>query len=94
MYLEAVFAILFGRVRSWGLLVITICFIVGAVGISNEKKLGYNMAIGTALVNVVVLVWLLLSRGFGFIFALLIAIVLLALLLHPQSRHYGRIWFR
>lgn len=94
MYLEAVFAILFGRVRSWGFLFITIGFILGALGVSNEKKSGYYVAVATASLNVAITVLLLLTSGLRVIFALLIAVVLLVLLLHRQSRGYQRIWFR
>ena len=94
MYLEAVFAILFGRVRSWGFLIVTAGFIVGSLGVSNERRWGYYAAVATSVFNVAITVWLLLTSGFGVIFALAIAIAIFALLLNPQSRNYQRIWFR
>ena len=94
MYLEAVFAILFGSVRSWGFLIITAGFIAGALGVSNERRSGYYVAVATSVLNVAITVWLLLTSGFGVIFALVISIAILALLLNHQSRRYQRIWFR
>ena len=94
MYLEAVFAVLFGSVRSWGFLVVTIGFIAGALGVSNEKRSGYYAAVTTASLNIAITTWLFFTSGPRVIFALLIAVALLVLLLHPQSRHYQRIWFR
>lgn len=94
MYLEAVFAILFGSVRSLVFLVVTAGFIIGALGVSNERRRGYYAAVVTAVFNVAITVWLLLTSGFGVIFALAIAIAILALLLNRQSSSYQRIWFR
>lgn len=94
MYLEAVFAILFGSVRSLVFLVVTAGFIVGALGVSNERRWGYYAAVVTAILNVAITVWLLLTSGFGVIFALAISIAILALLRNRQSNSYQRIWFR
>ena len=94
MYLEAVFAILFGSVRSLVFLVVTAGFIAGALGVSNERRWGYYVAVATSVINVAITVWLLLTSGFGVIFALVISIAILALLLNRQSSSYQRIWFR
>ena len=94
MYLEAVFAILFGSVRSLVFLVVTAGFIAGALGVSNERRWGYYVAVATSVLNVAITVWLLLTSGFGVIFALVISIAILALLLNRQSSSYQRIWFR
>lgn len=94
MYLEAVFSVLFGSVRFWGFFIVTAGFIAGALGVSNERRLGYYAAVATSVLNVAITTWLLLTRGFGVIFALAISIAILALLLNHQSRQYQRIWFR
>ena len=94
MYLEAVFSILFGRITSLVFLIIAAGFIVGALGVSNERRWGYYVAVATSVLNVAITVWVLLVSGFGFIFALAIAIAILALLLNRQSSSYQRIWFR
>ena len=94
MYLEAVFSILFGSVRFWGFLIVTVGFIAGALGVSNERRSGYYVAVATSVLNIAITTWLLLTSGFGVIFALAISIAILALLLNHQSRQYQRIWFR
>lgn len=94
MYLEAVFSILFGSIRSWAFLVVTVGFIAGALGVSNERRSGYYVAVATSILNVAITTWLLLTSGIGVIFALVISIAILALLRNRQSREYQRIWFR
>jgi hypothetical protein len=64
---------------------------IAGLGIANEKKWGYWL--GVALVAV----WVaFLVKYFAFvnIITLLFYIALLALLLHPQSRSYRKVWFR
>jgi hypothetical protein len=93
-YINAVFALI-GLVLSQPILVIGLLEGVGAYGIANEKRWGY-------LLNVVVSILYLLStiadfavvRSVAALLPLAFAAVLVALLLHPQSREYKRIWFR
>lgn len=67
---------------------------VGGYGVANERRWGYVLAAVLSILNVVVLLGAVVA-GFGLgILNLLFAIVLVALLLHPQSREYQRIWFR
>ncbi len=68
--------------------------VAAGFGIANEKKWGYGLGVAMAVVP------LLLRFAFGGVGAvgrdlvsLLFEIVLVALLLHPQSREYQRIWF-
>jgi hypothetical protein len=96
-YLQAVFALLsFYRFFLLGIFVI-VGLAAGGYGIANEKKWGYNLAVAAAIVNVVIL---FLVFGFGALTNLgpLISLgfdaALVALLLHPMSRDYQRIWFR
>jgi hypothetical protein len=95
-YMEAFFMLLsLGTFSSLGL------FIVGGLGaggygIANEKKWGYALAVAAAILNALLYltfglgslrnVWVLISFCF--------AVLLVALLLHPQSRDYQRIWFK
>ncbi len=68
-----------------------------AFGIANEKKWGYAVAVGGAVLQVVMLV-----RGASaprcsprtVIISFLFDAALVALLLHPMSREYQRIWFK
>ena len=64
----------------------------GAYGISNARRLGYNVAIAAALLPLLVLVITGLSPGA--ILPLLFDIALIFLLLHPMSREFIKVWFR
>ena len=65
--------------------------VAAALGIANEKKWGYWLGIALAALWVAFLV---LYASFGAVLTLLVYIALLALLLHPQSRSYRKVWFR
>lgn len=95
-YLYAAFGILGLLIGGSSLYVLAeIAAGVGGYGIANDKKWGFVTSLVAALV---VLLWtlLLLVVAFG-LYTLIntaFSIVLVALLLHPQSREYRRIWFR
>lgn len=95
-YIDAVFGF-FGYLRFIGPLgLITIVGLgAGGFGVANEKKWGYAVAVAAAIMQVLLLVWL--AGGALFDISVLISfafdVVLVALLLHPMSRDYQRIWF-
>lgn len=94
-YLNAALAVLFALFagRSY-VLVIFVLLAVAAYGIANERKVGYWGGVVLACLYLFYeLVLLVTGGGFGYIIDLLFAGVLVALLLHPESRHYQRIWF-
>jgi hypothetical protein len=103
MYFNAGLSLLFGATRfntnvfgiHHGSLVIGLLLIVGEVGgawgIANEKKWGYLVAV---VVAVLLLAETVLSFYGGALLTLIFEVALVALLLHPQSREYRRIWFR
>ena len=66
------------------------------LGIANEKRIGYVGAVAVAAVNLLMILDLLAAGGqsLGVIINLMFGAALLALLLHPMSRSYQRIWFR
>jgi hypothetical protein len=68
----------------------------GAFGIANEKKWGYAVAVGGALLQVVLLFAVFGSAVFTttVVISFLFDAALVALLLHPMSREYQRIWFK
>ncbi|HMK97741.1 MAG TPA: hypothetical protein VK425_09370, partial [Acidimicrobiales bacterium] len=81
---------------SWFTL-LAIPAVLAGVGIANEKKLGYWGAIVVAALNLLGLIyWFLLVHGqsISIIISLIFGVALLALLLHPMSRSYQRIWFK
>jgi hypothetical protein len=94
-YVDAVFGLIF----SGGLLMrifIAGLLAVGALGIANEKKWGYAVALGGAVLQVVMLfVWYGSSVFTStLLISLLFDAALVALLVHPMSREYQRIWFK
>lgn len=94
-YVDAVFGLIFSGGFFLNLLIAG-CLGSGALGIANEKKWGYAVAVGGAVLQVLVLI-----ATFGFavftsltIITFMFDAVLVALLLHPMSREYQRIWFK
>jgi hypothetical protein len=68
---------------------------VGAgYGIANEKKWGYAFGIVMAVLPFAVRLAFLGNPLGTDLLTLMFEIALLALLLHPQSREYQRIWFK
>jgi hypothetical protein len=69
--------------------------VAAGYGIANEKRWGYNLGLAMAFLPFVAR---FLLGGLGAvlganIISLLFEILLVALLLHQQSREYQRIWF-
>ncbi len=69
--------------------------VAAGFGIANEQKWGYLLGVAMAILP------LLLRVAFGGVgvvggdlLTLMFEIALVALLLHPQSRDYQRIWFK
>jgi hypothetical protein len=92
LYITAAFDLLFGGIIGFGLL-----FIGGKIaagyGIANERKWGWMLGVAISALTLALSVYL-----FGITAQVLIGnafdIVLLVLLVHPQSREYQRIWFK
>jgi hypothetical protein len=97
-YFHAFFDVLYTLSGSLGLLgVVLIAGQVGAgYGIANEKRWGYKLGIAMAFSPFILrLIFLGASYALGFsIISLAFEVALVALLLHPQSKDYQRIWFR
>lgn len=109
LYIRAVFGLLLGSSLRAGLAVLVggaFGVLLGAAalagmvaagfGIANERKWGYQLGVGLAALDVGL--YLVIYGPFGvFRFSVLIgfafSVALAALLLHPQSRDYQRIWF-
>jgi len=75
----------------FGLLAIPAIF--AGLGIANEKKLGYWGGVAVAVVDVLFWLWNL-APAFNIVINLIFAAALVALLVHPMSRSYERIWFK
>jgi hypothetical protein len=103
-YINAVMSLIFGNAVSavFGFIGV-LAFIVGSVaaglGIANEKKWGYILGVVTAAFQLVPFVLVIALDGVGVVFsisyliAVIFPVVLFALLVHPMSRDYQRIWF-
>jgi uncharacterized membrane protein HdeD (DUF308 family) len=93
LYINAAESLLFGGFANPISLVIIVGEVAAGYGISNEKKWGYGLGVVMAII---VLVFILLSNPFAGanLISLLFGVALVALLLHPQSREYQRIWFK
>ncbi len=93
LYINIVFDILFGRIRHPISGILTLAFIVGVLGIVNERRFGYITAVVAAGVNMLWEALLVITVAFLLVLNLIFAIALFALLIHPMSRDYQRIWF-
>jgi hypothetical protein len=97
LYVNAAFGILFGGI---GLLPLALAAgrVAGGWGCANERKWGYQLALAVAILPFAVLTLLgldaIVSNFFAVLLSVAFDIVLLVLLLHPETRSYQRIWFR
>jgi hypothetical protein len=95
LYLNGVLGLLLG---SYGGVLVCVAMVVGGFGVANDKKWGYGLAIVAAVLNVayIFLTWGLVGAltNFNPVLSLMFGGALVALLLHPMSRNYQRIWFR
>jgi len=91
LYFNAVWwALLGGLFVPLGLLIIAGSAGAG-FGVANERKWGYGLGVAMALLPFALLITRQATVG---LIGLLFDIALVALLLHPQSRDYQRIWFK
>jgi hypothetical protein len=103
LYIEAVLQVIFGSLVSLLGPIFVIAYVVGGVagglGIANERKWGYYVGVGAAVVGLLPIVVIVATQGVGAIFSLalifnaLFPVALFALLVHPMSREYQKIWF-
>jgi hypothetical protein len=77
--------------------VLALWALFAGLGVANEKRLGYWGGVVLAVLNLLMLLYLLFVGGvgsLGLLLNLVFGAALLALLLHPMSRSYERIWFK
>ena len=101
LYFNAIGGLLLGSVYFTlgpllGLAALVGCAAAG-IGIANEKRWGYVLGVVMAGLEVLLIVSAVgimgLFKGAALIL-FLFAVALVALLLHPMSRDYQRIWFK
>ncbi|MEY2476079.1 MAG: hypothetical protein QOG87_1394 [Actinomycetota bacterium] len=72
--------------------------VAAGYGISNERKWGYKLGVAIAALPLVVLLYVCIAyqvSPFDFaVLSLMFNVAEFALLVHPQSREYERIWFK
>lgn len=95
-YLNAALALVYTLILGQSpFLIVFVLLAAAAFGIANDRRLAYWAGVVLACAYLLgVLALLITGGGFGGILNLLFAGVLIALLLHPESRHYERIWFK
>ena len=96
-YIDAVLGIINGVFQVPVGLFIVVGLAFGGFGIANERKWGYALAVAAAVLQVAV--WFIflgfdVFSNVSVLLSVLFDIALAALLLHPQSRSYQKIWFR
>lgn len=93
LYINAVFDFLS---FSPFLMLTAVVMTAAGYGIANELRWGYTLALAVAVFRVALLVVIAGADvlGFPLILTLLFDGALVALLAHPQSREYQRIWFK
>jgi hypothetical protein len=99
LYLNAAFGLLWMLLGEVPFTLLTVGIVLGQAlagfGIANERKWAYFLGIVVALLPFVVAFWFDGNPFSGMdIITLMFQIALVALLLHPQSRDYQRIWFK
>jgi hypothetical protein len=92
LYINAFFAILNLFLLS---ILLGVVLAAGGYGIANEKRWGYGLAVTGAAIQLALLLLIFGTDVLRFptVITLLFDGALVALLLHPQSRDYQRIWF-
>lgn len=101
LYLNALFTLfemLFVGPAPLELVTMVVLPIVGAYGIANSRRIGYYLAIAAAAIPLLTYLYFGILGGLGTILSsgviiIIFAIVPFALLLHPMSREYQRVWF-
>ena len=95
LYLEGVLGLLLG---SPGGVLVCVGMVVGGFGVANDKKWGYGIGLASAILNVVYIfaIWGIVPAltNVDTLMSVMFGGALVALLLHPMSRNYQRIWFR
>ncbi len=100
LYFRAFFGVLEGLLGGAPLrAVIGVGLAAAAYGIANEKRWGYALGVAVSALGLLPFVVLVFGGGLGdllnvgVLLSLVFPVAQFALLLHPMSREYQRIWF-
>lgn len=100
LYFNAIFGLLFASIYFDLGALLGLAALAGsgaaAYGIANELKWGYGLGVGLAGLEVLLFLRYAVTDGLGSIglIPFMFSVALVALLVHPQSREYQRIWFK
>ena len=94
LYINGIITLLFGGLFVPLLALVAAGSIAAGYGIANERKWGYILGVAMALLPFALVIVSKSSPLSGGLLNLLFEVALVALLLHPQSRDYQRIWFK
>jgi hypothetical protein len=94
LYINAAFLVLYGAIYTGLGLLIGAAYVAGGYGIANERKWGYGLGVGVSVLPFVIRLIARSPLVGGDILNFMFEVALVALLLHPQSRDYQRIWFK
>ena len=94
LYINGAFELISGAVVSGILLAFMVGHVAAGYGIANEKKWGYGLGLVMAFLPFVLQLLVFHNPFATNIINLMFEVALVALLLHPQSREYQRIWFK
>lgn len=88
LYFDAFFDVLGALMGGFSLILVVLAAGAGTAGygIANDKNWAYYLGIGVSALGVLF--------SLGNILGLMFAVAQLALLLHPMSRSYQKVWFR
>lgn len=99
-YMDAVFTVLFGGLNVPILALLAAGGVAAGLGIANEKRWGYQLAVVVTSIGVALLLWAVVLSGpdllidIEFLFYALIPVAMFIAVVHPLSRQHQRIWFR
>jgi hypothetical protein len=94
LYFNGIITLIFGGLFVPVGALIIIGSVAAGYGIANERKWGYFLGVAMALLPFALVIATRSSPLSGGLLNLLFEVALVALLLHPQSRDYQRIWFK
>lgn len=96
LYISAAFDVLFGGFGNPLVLAVAAGSVAAGYGVANERKWGYLLGVViTAIALIPYLFWLLQGGlSFNLMIGAMFPVAMFALLVHPQSRAYQRIWFK
>ena len=88
LYIDAFFGVLNVLLGGFSPIAVVLAGGAGAAGygIANDRNWGYYLGIGVSALGVLF--------NLGNILGLMFAVAQIALLLHPMSRNYQKVWFR